>query len=325
MHFRRLLGLVLAFVAAGFLDPALARRTVIDASLVFSLFGYCSPGDAANFGCDSQSLPFALQIDGQTFNSFYINSNGTLSLQSIEPQLAAQNSFTGEFPNIVYTGPAPSESLSDYSVPIFSPNFVDGPGAFFSEEIFPDPPQYDGEFVATFSTTADSLYVEWFSCDFSPLLCGAKTIDALTPDQFSLDELYFHYGLQALGCPCDPYPGDDAVRAAGIETLLQLLDLPVYAMTLSQLGSGFAVDFTYNGDATGDIGTYGFNLPTGFFEATGPLTDRRFVFGADGQLVREVPEPSTWLMMLLGFGAIGGLVRRRHRRSQHTSVELIIH
>lgn len=110
MHFRRLLGLVLAFVAAGFLDPALARRTVIDASLVFSLFGYCSPGDAANFGCDSQSLPFALQIDGQTFNSFYINSNGTLSLQSIEPQLAAQNSFTGEFPTSFTPDPLPQRA-----------------------------------------------------------------------------------------------------------------------------------------------------------------------------------------------------------------------
>lgn len=35
---------------------------------------------------------------------------------------------------------------------------------------------------------------------------------------------------------------------------------------------------------------------------------------ASGELVRAVPEPATWAMMLLGFGAIGVSVRRRNSR-----------
>lgn len=41
--------------------------------------------------------------------------------------------------------------------------------------------------------------------------------------------------------------------------------------------------------------------------------NRNFAF--DGTLsVSAIPEPATWAMMLLGFGAIGGVMRNRHRK-----------
>ena len=38
--------------------------------------------------------------------------------------------------------------------------------------------------------------------------------------------------------------------------------------------------------------------------------------GVDNIAIGAVPEPSTWLMMLLGFGAIGGAMRRTRSRTK---------
>ena len=54
------------------------------------------------------------------------------------------------------------------------------------------------------------------------------------------------------------------------------------------------------------------DLPTGF-----GLTSMTFnqIHGTDGAILAGVtlgvPEPSTWAMMLLGFGGLGALLRRR--------------
>jgi hypothetical protein len=87
-------------------------------------------------------------------------------------------------------------------------------------------------------------------------------------------------------------------------------------MTLAGLGGGFQVDYSYNAAATGDIGLYGFNLPSAQFENTGPLTNQSFVFNSAGALVSDVPEPSTWMSMLLGFGLAGFALRRKRRLAQ---------
>ena len=94
-----------------------------------------------------------------------------------------------------------------------------------------------------------------------------------------------------------------------------LNDLPVYTMTLTGLADGFQVDYLYNPDAIGDIGLYGFNLPTAQFENTGPLTNRTFLLNSVGALVSGVPEPSTWMTMLLGFGLVAFALRRKRRLS----------
>jgi hypothetical protein len=292
-------------------SPASARRTVIDASYIMSLGGYCSPGAAAMGGCPAQSLPFSIAIGGQTYNSYWVNSNGTLSFGSIEAQLAAQSTYTD--PNVanyglVYTGPAPYTSLSSYSVPIFSPNFVDGPG--FASDFLP-PFEFDGTFVSQTSVSPTSLSIIWYTCQ-SPISCGQTTIDYMTTssgDQF-LEAQIFSAGFQALGCPCNPYPGDAAIRAAGVQAIATGYTAQLFGLTLTQLGNGFALDYSYGASWAATTGTYGFNLPTGFFEATGPLTNQRFLFDSNGNLVTGVPEPATWAMMLLGFGLVGFALRR---------------
>jgi len=317
MRFRQLLVRITAFIVfslAVTVSPATARRTVIDASYIMSLGGYCSPGAAAVDDCPAQALPFTVAIGGQTYDSFWVNSNGTLSLGSIQTQLAAQSTYTD--PNVanvppVYTGPAPYTSLSSYSVPIFSPNFVDGPG--FASNFLP-PFEFDGAFVSQTSITPTSLSIIWYTCD-SPATCGQTTIDYVStiPGDIFLENQIFGLGFDALGCPCNPYPGDAAIRAAGVQVLAAGYSAQIFGLTLTQqLNGGFALDYSYGGAWAGTTGTYGFNLPTDFFEVSGPLADRRFLFDANGNLITGVPEPATWAMMLLGFG-LAGLALRRQR------------
>ncbi len=318
MRVRRRLSLIFIFLAAVLAlsaSPALARRTVIDASYIMNLNGYCSPGAAAVNGCPAQTLPFTVALGGQTYDSFWVNSNGTLSLGSIEAQLAAQSTYTSaSVANVppVYTGPAPLTSLSSYTVPIFSPNFVDGPG--FASNFLP-PFEFDGTFVSQTSSSPTSLSVIWYTCN-SPATCGQTTIDYVStiPGDEFLENQIMSLGFSALGCPCSPYPGDAAVRAAGVQVLAAGYSADIFGLTLTELGGGFALDYSYGSAWAGTTGTYGFNLPTDFFEVTGPLANRRFLFDADGNLISGVPEPATWATMLLGFGFVG-LALRRQRRS----------
>ena len=68
-------------------------------------------------------------------------------------------------------------------------------------------------------------------------------------------------------------------------------------LTGPALFSGLAFSPTFN------LGT--FNLSGGFSSGASTLTISR------ASVVAAVPEPATWAMMLLGFGAIGFSVRRR--------------
>jgi hypothetical protein len=42
-----------------------------------------------------------------------------------------------------------------------------------------------------------------------------------------------------------------------------------------------------------------------------------------GVSVSAVPETVTWLMMIVGFGAIGGMMRRVHRKSEEKSTQRV--
>ena len=87
-------------------------------------------------------------------------------------------------------------------------------------------------------------------------------------------------------------------------------------VTVRQAGNGvsLAVDAVAAGGVTGTVAN--FNGPSAtvgdqgvnFFNA--PVME--FIFGPSS----AVPEPSTWAMMLLGFGAIGLAVRRRRAIAQ---------
>ena len=282
---------------------------MIDGGATLSLSGYCSPIVAASpGGCTSVALPFNAVIGAATFTSVYVNSNGTLSFNTIAPQLLLENSFSGEFATAAsYTGPPPATSLGAFPAPIFSPNLSDGPG--FAPP-FASIQGFDGNYASTQSLTGNSLTVNFFACT-DTIRCGTETLRVFTNAVFdptgsdSLTQLILQYNPAATL--------DLASFEIGRANALAQSNLlnAIYTITLTGLSDGFQVDYRYNQGALGDIGTSGFNLPNGLNETTGPLADRSFRF-TDGQLANgAVPEPGTWLSMLLGFAAIGFMFRRR--------------
>lgn len=299
----------LAIVVTAFAaQPAAARRTVFDTQGYLGVGStYCSPNE-----CNGFSTPFSVQIGGTSYNNFYANSNGTLSFGSIFSSLALETPSTPD-PNFI--GPPPVTDLSTYGVPIFSPNFLDGPG-------FDSPDTgllgiFDGNFVAQTSIGANSFTTSWYPC-ITPQGCGLDTVDVVLSTPFdpnlALRPAYDNWVsflmsyANVSSCPCT----DQQLFASGQQNYVDLIRniFPIYTMTLTNMSNGFQVDFSYNQGSTGQIGSYGYSLPTGSFQTAGPLSNQSFFFAS----VPAVPEPVTWMMMLLGFASIGIALRRKRIR-----------
>ena len=91
--------------------------------------------------------------------------------------------------------------------------------------------------------------------------------------------------------------------------------------TLTFLGAGGSTLFTsdplaISGGGQNFFGAFGEPFTEVQISSTVPLQDVRQV--RLGELAAVVPEPSTWGMMLLGFGAIGVLLRRRRKPASLT-------
>ena len=285
-------------------EPAIAGRTVVDGGKTITLDGYCSPETAVNTNCSAYTLPVPIQIGGVTYNSFYVNSNGSVSFANIESFMA---------PYAFDPPPPPVGSLLQYgSIPVFSPNYADGAGYFdFTAQI------YDGFFVSQTELTATGFSVDWFQCT-DPLACGPVTVDVANDAVFDQSEVGTFGLVDALisrSTLNDPTATDEQNFLSGQQALIAEANAsPVFTMTLAGLlPGGFQVDYTYNDAADALFGAYGYNLPTGQFETFFELNDRTFLFNSNGELVTGVPEPSTWLSMLLGFGLIGIGIRRQRR------------
>ncbi len=87
------------------------------------------------------------------------------------------------------------------------------------------------------------------------------------------------------------------------------------------LGSTDALGFDISGTSGAgffSVGNnfYGVNLATGSATLIGALGTQ----GITGITIAAVPEPGTWAMMLIGFGAIGIAVRRRRRAASGLAV-----
>ena len=151
MRYSRLLRVLSAAALIALIptQPASATRTAVDGGAIFTLGGYCSPNAVGTPDCNGNNLPVAITLGGTTYNSFWVNSNGTVSLASIESFLATQNSSPPTAPTLT--------SLTGYgSIPVFSPSFADGPG--FQD--FANGDQYDGNYVADTTLTANGFHGE---------------------------------------------------------------------------------------------------------------------------------------------------------------------
>jgi hypothetical protein len=320
MRVRRLMSSILGFVAlflAFSASPAMARRTVIDVWGGTALSGYCSPNECVGF-----TTPFSVQMGGTSHSTFYANSNGTLSFGSIfSPYLQAQTPLTfpaGGFdpvgfnpvPNPFFVASPPLTDLTAYPVPIFSPNFLDGPGFDNADTALQG--IYDGNFVAKTNVTANSFTTSWYTC-IRPQSCGLDAVDLIANTAFDDVSSFTGYIAQfsTAQCPCS---FEDAFLS-GQQWLIDYFtnQNPMYTMTLTDLGNGFRVDYSYTSLALGQTGIYGFSLPTGAFQTTGAFGNRTYFFDSNGSLVTGVPEPATWAMMLVGFGLAGFALRRQRR------------
>ena len=106
----------------------------------------------------------------------------------------------------------------------------------------------------------------------------------------------------------------DSSRAADV--FARLANNTGVLTTVGTTGVDFGPRDSFDIDGTGAAFAldgnqlYSANLQTGAFSFLG-LTDRP-LFGLSAQ-VAAVPEPATWAMMLVGFGLMGGAMRRRTR------------
>jgi hypothetical protein len=284
-------------------QAATAGRTAVDGGTIMTIGGYCSPNSVGTPDCDPRSLPSAITIGGTSYSSFWVSSDGVVSFESIAAHLATQDS-------VPTTGPT-FGSLGEFgSTPVFSPFFADGPGY----QDFPNGDQYDGAFIADTTPTATGFHVDFYTCG-SPLFCGPRTEDLLAGATFSQDDYDAFTGLSfAVAQQSKLGPGVGTGQEqfdSGLAFLLS--DIQVYSMTLSALvGGGFQVDYTYSDDALGLVRPSGFSAGGTLVEEIAPLSDRSVVFDASGHLVSGgVPEPSTWMSLLLVFGLAGFALRRQ--------------
>jgi hypothetical protein len=81
---------------------------------------------------------------------------------------------------------------------------------------------------------------------------------------------------------------------------------------LSGPGGDTPIPLTFNSGSIFQFGLEDLNLGAGTYalHINGHFTGTRSSFGGDVNF-NAVPEPATWAMMLLGFGAVGFSIRRR--------------
>jgi hypothetical protein len=143
----------------------------------------------------------------------------------------------------------------------------------------------------------------------SEVVSGTLTATETAPGAYTIDG--------ATGLFTEEYLPDDGSVEVYENGAVQGVDMsfsglgPSFTLTGGTLTSFFATftgtngfsDLSYTVDYLGGAGT-------GFFvEIGGPLTEASVTAGS------TVPEPATWGLMMLGFGAIGGAMRRRQKTS----------
>jgi hypothetical protein len=144
----------------------------------------------------------------------------------------------------------------------------------------------------------------------NPMLSASLTINGITqtfnPSAYGNDQTF----TQFVGTPSGPQLSDDILFVAqgpGGELLNYFNTAP------GLMGGDFSHSFSVTPSGPGVIGTVGtlyepgqggVSLDADHLTVTMQLGDQ----GAGG-----VPEPAAWALMLMGFGGLGAMLRRKHR------------
>jgi hypothetical protein len=172
-------------------------------------------------------------------------------------------------------------------------------------------------------------------------LVGSADMDTATrPDsRFALNEYVMKYSYDFSIDQAEPFTFDYSVldTATPLDPADGFVNFQPYQFKLTNMASGTVATGSFSSGDTGTIavplgfdpsnvqsGTYHLevsNFARGFlgvqtsatFNSTGNFD---FKIGALDVLAAGVPEPSSWMTMIVGFGAAGSMARRRQRPSE---------
>ncbi|WP_240782133.1 PEPxxWA-CTERM sorting domain-containing protein [Qipengyuania sediminis] len=138
---------------------------------------------------------------------------------------------------------------------------------------------------------------------FTPTLshCIQLPLSAAVPTPFDLGEFSFDFG-------------GGNVLFGTYSGLLTFLSPGVYAVAQTHLVSGGTGIFA---NASGNFGSGG----TFSFIGGRPTVSQRF---AGALQLPAIPEPATWGMLILGFGAVGGAMRGHARKRRRRGADAVL-
>lgn len=270
--------------------PAAVRGVSIlpgpdDATLRGELFnGPITTLNVARNGSQQIKLNFGFQIGAQTFSSIFVNENGAVSFgQAISSNAGLATRGTAFQPVV---------KLSELGVPVIAPFYAD---------LLSDPNQsrtYLRNVVVQFGTAdpyanngvyspndfQNAVKITWFGVINGSEAGGERPVFA------QLLLAGDNHGTSSFSFNYGP-PGQPG-----------------------ESGDGSIAGFSLGRDHYQFHGPYGSSSPT-YFE----FDDGRFV----GSLANgDVPEPTTWLLMIMGFGLVGGVLRYRTTTARRARITL---
>jgi hypothetical protein len=168
---------------------------------------------------------------------------------------------------------------------------------------------------------------------------GVMKTDTRPDSPFSFNEWLMSYSYYFTIDQAESFSFDYSVlaNATPLDPAVGFVLFQPYQFKLTNMASGLVAAANFSSGDTGSIaiplgfdasiaqsGTYQLEVTnftrgvlnaqgSGAFDSTG---DFAFRIGAQDAPTAAVPEPSSWTMMIIGFGAAGSMIRRSQRRAR---------
>jgi hypothetical protein len=284
---------VLVAATAAWTSQANAEAVVgLSGSTIVS-FDSATPG-TINSSVPITGLPGGVTLTGIDFRPadgqlYSVSSTGNVYVLALN---GAGTSYAATSLGMISTAPSGSSFGLDFNPTVDRLRFVSDANQNLRINPNTMPP---GTIVDGALTLNGSSSIDLIGAAYTNSFAGATTTTLYGIDAFT-DALVRSTGANA-GTYTNTNLSGDLFASLGFDLLsTDLLGFDISGST----GAGFF--------SVGD-NFYGINLNTGTATLVGSLGAR----GITGISVVPVPEPGTWAMMLLGFGAVGFAMRRKNR------------